>query len=102
MFAGKFANSIGCGRRAGLDGLVVEVALDVAGEGGGRFVAAFAVFFECLHHNPVELAAQNLAEAALVETAVVRDRGDGGGAERAEAAAGAGGLVLADDAAEFV
>ena len=44
-------------RRAGLDGVALEMAPDVAGEAAGRLVASRPVLLERLHHDPVEIAA---------------------------------------------
>ena len=51
-------------RRAGLHRLVVQVALHVRGEAVGRLVAAVAVLLQRLHHDPVQLAAHQLASAS--------------------------------------
>ncbi len=54
----EFFQAVSAAGRAGLDDLVGEIALDVAGEAVGRLVAPGAVFLERLHHDPVELALQ--------------------------------------------
>jgi hypothetical protein len=63
--------------RTGLHWLVVQVSLQVGGEGSGRFVAAIAVLFEGLHHDPVELAADQFAEAGGLRVAEGSDRSQG-------------------------
>ena len=87
--------------RTGLDRLVAEMAQHVGGEVAGRVVAARAVLFEGLHHDPVEVALDDLAQPAGIHLAMGR-RGRAGFAQRAEARAGLGRLLFADDAADFV
>ena len=59
-----------------LDRFVVEEALDVSGKVGGRSVAVFAVFLECLEGDHVSIAAQLAPERLRIGAAVVgRDRG---------------------------
>lgn len=59
--------------RAGGDGLAGEEALDVLGQGAGGVVAPGAVLLHRLHGDPVEIAADGLAERAGV---AVSDLGD--------------------------
>ena len=51
----RFLKAVSLRGRAGHDRLVGEVPLDVGGEAVGGFVAAGAVLFEALHHDPVEI-----------------------------------------------
>ena len=102
VFAGEFLEAVHGSWGASEDRFVGKITLNVGGQGAGRFVAAGAVFFEGFHHDPIEFAAEDLAEPPLIETAVLRDRRDGLSAERAEAAAGTQRLVFADDPPHLV
>ena len=82
--------------------LIRQVALQIGGQGAGGFVAAGAVFFQALHHDPVELAAEHLTQAARVEAALDRERRKGLGIQRADALAGTRRLVFADDPPHLV
>src|SRR5262245_37640813 len=96
MLASTSAETVGGRRRAGLDLVVIHVALQVQGEGARRFIAATAVLFESLHHDPVELSANGPAEPGRLSAAT---RGNGGQRfDRAELRTGFGRILLADDA----
>ena len=56
-------------RRTGQHRLVVQVALDVGGEAVGRLVAPGAVLLQRLHHDPVQLAADQRAELLRARSA---------------------------------
>ncbi len=77
------------------------MALDVLGQGAGRLVATVAVLLQALHHDPVQLAAEQLAQPPRVTLALDRD-GRGALSQRAEPRARAGWLLLADDPAHLV
>ena len=77
----NFAQPIARRRRTRLHRLVVQVALHVGREGAGRLVAAVAVLLQGLHHDPVQLAAEQLAQPFGVAPAV----GGHGGAGLAQA-----------------
>ena len=89
------------GGRTGLDRFVVQIALDVAREIVGRFVAARAVLLQRLHHDPVQLVAQRVAQLDRIGPAMF-GHGGGGLAHRADARAGSRRLLFADHAADFV
>ena len=78
-----------------------KIALDVGGQAVGRLVAAVAVLFQALHHDPVELAADVFAQAGRFG---VRDWRRSMAACRCELSlrAGLGRLLLADDPQHFV
>jgi hypothetical protein len=44
--------------RTGHNGLVTQVAPDVSAQAVGRFVAAVAVLFQTLHHDPIEVSGE--------------------------------------------
>ena len=54
--AQELRDAVARGGRAGLDRLVVEIALDVSRQRARRLVASRAVLLERFHHDPVELA----------------------------------------------
>ena len=60
--AGELVESVRGRRWTGLHGFVVQVPLHIRCETIGRFVAAVAVLFQGLHHNPVELAPHQLRQ----------------------------------------
>src|SRR5262245_66584737 len=53
--------------------------LEVRRKGTGAFVATPPVFFQALHDDPVEVAAQRTAQRSRVGAAERRDRTDGAG-----------------------
>ena len=59
----SFLKLIESAGRTGGDRLVVEMPLDVHRQAVGRFVTARAVFLQALHHDPVEVAAQQAERA---------------------------------------
>ena len=69
----NFFKPVAAARRAGLDDLVGEIALDVAGEAVGRLVAPGAVLLQRLHHHPVELALQQLRQPGRLDAPVGGD-----------------------------
>ena len=58
--ANELPHPVAHARRPRFDDLIREEALDVAGQGVGRFVTASAVFLQRLHRDPVEFAAERL------------------------------------------
>ena len=87
--------------RAGEDRLVAQVPLDVLGQAVGRLVAARPVLLQGLHHDPVEVALDQLAEEFR---AGVTALGDVAGrlAERADLRRGLERVGLADDPLHLV
>src|SRR5262245_27751113 len=79
----------------------MQIALDIRRERAGGLVAAIAVFLESLHHDPIQLAANELAEPPWFTVAVCRHRRRSL-SQRANSRAGLGRLLLADDAANLV
>src|SRR5262245_40382485 len=71
---GELLQAIGRRRWAGDDCFVIQVVLDIRRETVGRLVAAVAVLFEGLHHDPVQLAADELGEFRRFCTAVGSQR----------------------------
>jgi hypothetical protein len=59
--------------RAGLHRLIIQVALYVGGEAAGRFIAAIAVLLQGLHHDPIELPANQLRQLGRFHVALGRD-----------------------------
>ena len=55
------------------DGFVVQVTLDVGGQGAGRLIAPVAVLLQGLHHDPVQVAAQQPAELAGLRAGDARE-----------------------------
>src|SRR5690242_10436025 len=70
-------------------------------EGTGRLVAAGAVLLQPPHDDPVQFAPHELAEPLRVAPAVGRDRGRGL-AQRSQARARPGRLLLPDDPPDLV
>ena len=66
----EFPEPVDCRRRAGTDGFMVEKSLDILRQRGGRLVATPCPLRQCLHHNPVEIAAHESAEARGVNPCV--------------------------------
>ena len=62
VLAGELPQPVRRRRRAGLDRVVRQVALDVAGEAAGRLVPPRPVLLQRLHHDPVQLAAHQLRQ----------------------------------------
>ena len=60
--------------RVELDRLIGEVSLEVAGQGVGRLVSLGPVLLKRLHHDPVELAADQLRELGRLHVTLGRDR----------------------------
>src|SRR5438046_1950438 len=81
--------------------LVVQVSLDVRGEGAGRFVAAVAILLERLHDDPVKFSAKRMAEALGIRLALCRNRGQRL-SQSTDPLAGRGRLLFADDAANVI
>src|SRR5262249_21710174 len=61
-------------RRAGLNWFIIEISLQVYGYTLSCFVATIAILFETLHNDPIELAANILAQSGRLDVAI---RGDG-------------------------
>ena len=78
------------------------MSLDVLGEVTGRFVSSCAVLLQRLHHDPVQLAAQQAAQMASVDATVLRDRAAVGRLERADPRARPRRLLFANDPPHFV
>ena len=100
----RFPQSVERRGRAGHDWFIIQVALDVGGKSFGRLVAAGAVFFQALHHDPVEVAFELVAEPFRIG---VVGRGEPGAfaflAERfAQAHARSRRFDFADDAPHFL
>jgi hypothetical protein len=100
VLAQGLADPVAGAGRTGLDRLVLQVALDVAGEGGGGVVAARAVLLERAHDDPVEVAPHLAAQARGLGAPPLGQvveglRGLG------QARAGAGRLLLADETQAF-
>ena len=88
-------------RRARLHRLVGQVALHVQREAVGRLVAAVAVLLQRLHHDPVQLAADQLRQLRRLRVPLGRDRRQRVLRLR-QPGARPGRLLLADDAADLV
>src|SRR6478736_4302000 len=56
----ELAESVSRRWRTSFDRLIVQIALNVGGEGGRSLVAAIPVLLQRLHHDPVELSAEQL------------------------------------------
>ena len=56
----QFLESVKVARRTGHHRFIVQMALNVRGQAVGRFVTAGAVFFQRLHHDPVQVAAHQM------------------------------------------
>ena len=87
-------------RRACLDCVARQVALDVASEAGGRCVAPGAVFLERFHHNPVELALDQPGQSQRFGMAQGRNRRQSI-PRFVQPGARLGGLFLADPAQDL-
>ncbi len=61
-------------RRARLDRVARQVTLDVAGKAAGRLVTPGSVLLQRLHHDPVELAADQLGQPGRFGLALRGDR----------------------------
>src|SRR5215469_15266476 len=70
-------------REERLPPLAGEIALEVAGEGIGGFIAACPLLLQRLHHNPVQLAPQKLWQSRGIALALGGDFGGGGGTTQA-------------------
>src|SRR6059036_901505 len=88
--------------RVGDDRLIAEVALNVHRKTIGGLVTARAVLVQRLHHDPVQVAAQQMNQLWRVGMAMVRGRPQRLGSHRAQAGRGAGRFLLANGAAHFV
>ena len=76
VLAGELPQLVRRRRRAGLDGVAGEVPLDVAGEAVGGLVPPGAVLVQRLHHDPVELAADQLRQPGRLGPPLRRQRGE--------------------------
>ena len=105
--AGGGARACGAGRRCSggraSTASLREIALDVRGQAVGRFVAARAVLLQRLHHDPVEVAAEQRRQAGSGRCrAAGRRRVRSASVKRAEARRRARRLDFADGAAHLV
>ena len=71
----KLSQPIAPRRRASLHRLVVQKAHQVHRHAVGRFIAAIAVLFERLHHDPVQFALELVRELPRLGVAASGDRG---------------------------
>src|SRR6478735_3254691 len=97
----ELAEAVNAGRRACFDGLVVKVTLHVSRQCGGGLVATVAVLLHGPHHDPIELATDNLPQALRIGAAVRRNRYQLR-TERADPRGRARRLLLANNAANLV
>ena len=74
VLAGELLQLVRRRRRAGFDRVAFEVALDVLGEAVGRLVPPRPVLLQRLHHDPVEVAADELRQPGRLDLALGRDR----------------------------
>ncbi len=98
---GELAETVAGRGRTGQDRLVAQVPLDVGRKAVGRFVAPRAVLFQGLHHDPVQIAAEQLPELLHLGLAMVGDCACRV-AQRAHPRARLGRLLLADDPQQLV
>ena len=72
----NFRKSVDGRRRPGLDRLVGQVPLEVAGQVVGRRIPPVAVLLQRLHRDPVELSADQPRQLRRLHAASRRDRGE--------------------------
>ena len=100
MTAHELARSIARARRSSQNGFIREMTADVAGEFGGRSVAACAVAIEGLEKDPVDITFELAGERTGCRPPLRRDRRRSLRIEIAEAAAGPRRLAFARDLAQ--
>ena len=100
--ANGLLESVHGARRAGNDRLIVEMALNVRSQAIGRLVTAGAVLFQRLHHDPIQVAADQIRQFGRLGLAVsghrcllrcIQGLQPGGGPQR---------LLFPDDSANFI
>ena len=79
-----------------------QVALDIHRQGIGSFVTAGAVLLETLHHNPVEVAANDFYQRGNLRAVRLGNSDRLRHAHGAEAGGRSLGLILADFAAQLI
>jgi len=100
--AGELLEDVTEARLPGGHRLVVEIALEVLREFVGRLVAAVAVLFHRLEHDPIQIAADQPAELARVRAPASGHRRAFRGGEGADPVRGAQRLHLPNLAADFI
>ncbi len=102
MAADELAEEVARGGGTGEDDLIREVPLQIGGEAVGRVVAALAIFFEALHHDPIEIAAQGSGQLRALGVAALRGGREFVAVERFHARRRARRIDLADDPPDFI
>src|SRR5262249_37913779 len=67
---GELAAAIPRRRRAGQHRVILQIAVHVRRQGAGGLVAAVAVLLQALHHDPVQLPAEQLAQPPRIALAL--------------------------------
>ena len=88
--------------RTRLNRLTPQVALDVGRQGAGGFVAPVPIFIQRLHHDPVELSPNRIAQPSLIDLAAIGGREVGLSTDGRDPRTGARGLLLANHLAHAV
>src|SRR5206468_11130200 len=100
--ANQFPKLVEVAGRAGRDWLVVQVALNVHRQPVGGFVPATAVFFQALHHDPIQVTAEDVDELRGVQAAAFGGSRQLFAYQRADTSGGPFRFLLTDRASHFV
>ena len=84
MPTNKLGRSIGNGVRAGEHRLVVQVPGKIQRQTIGRLITPGALFFQALHHDPVEIAIQRMNQPGGFGLTIPGNRGELIGPQRTQ------------------
>ena len=96
VFAGELLQPIGGARRPGNDRFVVEMPLEVGRQAVGRLVTSAAILFQALHHNPVQVAPEQMDQPGRFDRTPFGRRGQALAGEGRQLRARADRLLLPD------